>query len=167
MKITEHMNANDLEKLNSAVEFLIDQKTIQETIARLSKEVDHSQEPFVWSVIGLNSILRSLPETIKSGWIFVLRKNVSSGCHYHPNSTQHMAVIKGRGVQKVGGQSKRLVEFQSQNHSASDKWVIIDENVPHEFFTEAENMVVVSFHTCEASELEEIGCDTGEKRFYE
>ena len=28
-------------------------------------------------------------------------------------------------------------------------------------------MVVVSFHTCEASELEEVGCETGEKRLYE
>lgn len=161
------MNANDLEKLNTAVEFLIDQETVLETIEQLSKEVDHSQEPFVWSVIELSSIPRPLPETIKSGWIFVLKKNVSSGCHYHPNSIQHMAVIKGQGSQRVGGQSKRLVEFQSPNHSAADKWVIIDENVPHEFFPEAENMVVVSFHTCEASELEEIGCDTGEKRFYE
>jgi hypothetical protein len=28
-------------------------------------------------------------------------------------------------------------------------------------------MVVVSFHTCEASELEEVSCETGEKRLYE
>ena len=28
-------------------------------------------------------------------------------------------------------------------------------------------MVVISFHTCEANELEEVGCDTQEKRLYE
>ena len=149
------MNANDLEKLNTAVEFLISQKTVLETIERLDQEVDHSQEPFVWSVIELDSIARPLPDVIKSCWIFVLKKNVPSGCHYHPNSVQHMVTIKGHGRQQIAGQSKSL-----------DKWVIIDKNVPHEFFPEDENMVVISFHTCGATELEEISCDTGGKRLY-
>jgi mannose-6-phosphate isomerase-like protein (cupin superfamily) len=151
------MNASDLEKLNTAVEFLIGQKTVMETIERLDQEADHSQEPFVWSVIELDSIARPLPDTIKSCWIFVLRKNVPSGCHYHPNSIQHMITIKGQGRQQIAGQSKRMV---------LDKWIVIDKNVPHEFFPEDENMVVISFHTCAATELEEIGCDTGQKRLY-
>jgi hypothetical protein len=161
------MNTSDLEKLNTAVEFLIRQKTVLETIERLGQEVVHSQEPFVWSVIELNSIARPLPDTIKSCWIFVLKKNVPSGCHYHPNSIQHMVTIKGQGRQQIAGQSKRLVPFGSPTDSLVDKWLIIDKNVPHEFFPEDENMVVISFHTCEANELEEVGCDTGEKRLYE
>lgn len=160
------MNTSDLEKLTAAVEFLIDQKSILETIDRLSQEIDHSPEPFVWSVIDLTSIGRPLPERIKSGWIFVLKKNVSSGCHYHPNSIQHMATITGQGMSKVAGEYKRLVQFGS-DVSPVEKWVVIDENVPHEFFPENENMVVVSFHTCEAEELEEVGCETGQKRLYE
>lgn len=151
------MNAGDLEKLGTAVEFLIGQKTVLETIERLDQEADHSQEPFVWSVIELDSIARPLPDTIKSCWIFVLKKNVPSGCHYHPNSIQHMVTIKGQGRQQIAGQSKRMV---------LDKWIVIDKNVPHEFFPEDENMVVISFHTCDATELEEIGCDTGDKRLY-
>jgi hypothetical protein len=160
------MNANDLEKLSAAVEFLIDQDSVLETIGQLSREIDHSPEPFVWSVIDLGSIPRQLPESIKSGWIFVLKKNISSGCHYHPNSIQHMATIKGQGMSKVAGQYKKLVQFGSTD-SVVDKWVVIDQNVPHEFFPEQENMVVISFHTCEASELEEVGCETGGKRLYE
>jgi mannose-6-phosphate isomerase-like protein (cupin superfamily) len=152
------MNTNDLEKLHTAVEFLIDQKTIVETIERLDQEIDHSPEPFVWSVIDLSSIPHQLPETIKSGWIFVLKKDVSSGCHYHPNSIQHMITIKGQGMSKVGGEHKRIL---------ANTWIVIEKNLPHEFFPEGENMVVISFHTCEASELEEIGCETGEKRLYE
>lgn len=152
------MNTNDLEKLNAAVEFLIGQKTVLESMEQLDEEADRSQEPFVWSVIELDSIARPLPDTIKSCWIFVLKKNVPSGCHYHPNSIQHMVTIKGQGRQQIGGQSKRMVPFE---------WLIIDKNVPHEFFPEDENMVVISFHTCEANELEEIGCDTGDKRLYE
>ena len=161
------MNVNYLEKLNTAVEFLINQKAVVETIERLNREIEHSPEPFVWSVIDLSSIPHELPQTIKSGWIFVLKKNVSSGCHYHPNSIQHMTTIKGQGMSKVGGEYKPLVQFGSANESLSDKWVVIEKNLPHEFFPEDENMVVVSFHTCEASELEEIGCETGEKRLYE
>jgi quercetin dioxygenase-like cupin family protein len=160
------MNVNYLEKLNAAVEFLINQGAVVETIEQLNQEIDHSPEPFVWSVIDLASIPHELPQTIKSGWIFVLKKGVSSGCHYHPNSIQHMTTIKGQGMSKVGGEYKRLVQFGSAN-SLSDKWIVIEKNLPHEFFPEDENMVVVSFHTCEASELEEIGCETGEKRLYE
>lgn len=160
-------NTSDLEKLNTAVEFLIGQKTVLETIERLDREADHSQEPFVWTVVELDSIARPLPDTIKSCWIFVLKKNVPSGCHYHPNSIQHMVTIKGQGRQQIAGQSTRMVPFGSATESLVDKWLVIDKNVPHEFFPEDENMVVISFHTCEATELEEIGCDTGEKRLYE
>lgn len=160
------MNTQDLEKLTIAVEFLINQETVLQTIDQLNREIEHSPEPFVWSVIDLDSIARPLPETIKSGWIFVLKKDVSSGCHYHPNSIQHMATIKGQGMSKVGGATKRLVQFGSAS-APPDKWVVIDKNVPHEFFPERENMVVVSFHTCEATELEEVSCDSGEKRLYE
>ena len=151
------MNTNDLEKLNTAVEFLMGQKTVLATIKRLDHEVDNSAEPFLWSVIELDSIARPLPDTIKSCWIFVLKKHVPSGCHYHPNSIQHMVPIKGQGRQQIAGQSERMV---------LGKWIVIDKNVPHEFFPEDENMVVISFHTCDATELEEIGCDTGDKRLY-
>ena len=160
------MNTQDLEKLTTAVEFLINQETVLQTIDQLNQEIDQSLEPFVWSVIDLDSIARPLPETIKSGWIFVLKKNVSSGCHFHPNSIQHMATIKGQGMSKVAGKYKPLVQFGS-DVTPADKWVVIDQNVRHEFFPENENMVVVSFHTCEASELEEVGCESGEKRLYE
>jgi hypothetical protein len=161
------MNINDLEKLNTAVEFLINQKTFLERIEQLSQEIDHSKEPFVWSVIDLNSVDRELPESIKSCWIFVLKKDISSGCHYHPNSIQHMVTIKGKGMSKVAGEYKRMVRFGSSNDSLADTWLVIGKGVPHEFFPEEEDMVVVSFHTCGASELEDVACETGEKRVYE
>ena len=157
----------DLEKLNTAVEFLVNQKTFLETVEHLSKEINHSPEAFVWSVIDLSSIKRELPEGIRSSWIFVLKKDVWTGCHYHPNSVQHMVSIKGQGMSKVGEENRRIVEFGASNDSLTDKWFVIGEGVPHEFFPEKENMVVVSFHTCEASELEEVDCKTSEKRVYE
>lgn len=160
------MKINDLEKLNTAVEFLNSQESILETIDHLRQAINHSQEPFVWSVIDLNSIDSELPESIRSCWVFVLKKDVPSGCHHHPNSIQHMVMIKGQGMSRVGGTHRRMVQLGS-NDSLEDKWYVIDKRVPHEFFPEAEDMVVVSFHTCEANELEEVSCDTGEKRRYE
>ena len=157
----------DLEKLNTAVEFLVNRKTFSETIEHLSIEINHSQEAFVWWVIDLSSIALELPDGIRSSWIFVLKKDVSSGCHYHPNSIQHMVTIRGEGMSKVAGEYRRMVQFGSPNCSLADKWLVIGKGVPHEFFPEKENMVVVSFHTCDASELEEVDCETGEKRVYE
>jgi hypothetical protein len=157
----------DLEKLNSAVEFLVNRNSFLETIEQLSEDIKRSQGSFVWSVIELGSIECELPEGIRSSWIFVLKKDVPSGCHYHPNSIQHMVTIKGQGMSKVAGEYKRIVQFGSSNGSRADKWLVIGKGIPHEFFPERENMVVVSFHTCGASELEEVDCETGEKRVYE
>ena len=155
-----------LQKLNNAVELLVHQDRFGKTVNELEEALKHSSEPFVWSVIDLNSLKIELPQEIKSCWIFVLKKDVPSGCHYHPNSVQHMVMIKGQGTSKVAEQSKRLLQFGSVN-ALEDVWYVIGKSVPHEFFPENEDMTVVSFHTCEADQLEEIACDTGEKRVYE
>ena len=78
-----------------------------------------------------------------------------------------MVVIKGQGTSTVGGKTKRMLQFGSSKASLDEIWYVIDKGVPHEFFPTEEDMVVVSFHTCEADQLEEIACDTGEKRLYE
>lgn len=161
------MNVDYLEKLNDAVKLLTNQLPFLETVDRLSEEIRHSQEPFVWSVIDPTSIGGELPEVIKSCWVFVLKKDVPSGCHFHPNSIQHMVMIKGQGQSKVAGTYKTMARFGSPNDSLADIWYVIGKGVPHEFFPEREDMVVVSFHTCEANELEEVSCDTGGKRLYE
>src|SRR4051794_16680631 len=97
------MNAADLQKLNDAVEFLIEQKSFSEMVEQLNADLHHSHEPFVWYVIDLDSIDANLPENIKSCWVFFLKQDVPSGCHFHPNSIQHMIAVKGHGSSKVGG----------------------------------------------------------------
>ena len=156
----------DLQELSNAAEFLLGQKSFSEAIDQLSEEINCSEEAFVWSVVDLSSMGSELPEGIRSIWIFVLKKDVASGCHYHPNSIQHMVTIKGQGMSKIAGEYGRIVQFGSTNDSLADKWLVIDKGVPHEFFPEKENMVVVSFHTCDANELEEVDCETSKKRVY-
>src|SRR4030095_659145 len=138
------MTSDYLAKLTTAVSSLLKQKKLFTTVQELKQEILDVKEPFVWSVINLNDLDCELPDNIKSGWIFVLRKDVPSGCHYHPNSVQHMVMIEGQGQANVSGITKRMVRFGSGPNAIDDVWFVIDENVPHEFFPEEQDMVVVS-----------------------
>jgi hypothetical protein len=160
------MNADYLQKLNDAVEQIVRQTTFSELVEGLKRELGYSAEPFVWSVIDLGYVNCALPERIKSGWVFVLKKDVPSGCHYHPNSVQHMVMIEGQGQSSVGNLRKKMVRFGTHGQPLETVWYVINEGVPHEFFPEETEMVVVSFHTCEARELEEVACGSGAERFY-
>ncbi len=161
------MNSNDLKRLHTAVESLLRQESFSRAVERLRVELGGSPEPFVWSTVALDTISVTLPATIKSCWIFHLKRDVSSGCHYHPNSVQHMIALNGHGRSKVGGVERRMIPFGSASHSIEEKWYVIGEGIPHEFFPEGEDMTVVSFHTCEAAELEEMACGSGARRIYE
>jgi hypothetical protein len=161
------MTLDYLQRLDAAVAILISQESYANTIEAMKVKLAHCAEAFVWSVIDLKTFPCDLPDKIKSAWIFVLKRDVSSGCHYHPNSIQHMVMIEGQGQSRVGESQKRMVRFGSPGVSLNDQWYVIGESVPHEFLPEDSDMVVVSFHTCAATELEEIACGTGERRLYE
>jgi len=160
------MNADYLQNLDDAVDQILGQKAFSEMVEGLKKDLSYSEEPFIWSVIDMNSVNCALPERIKSVWVFVLKKNVPSGCHYHPNSVQHMVMIEGQGQSSVGNIRKEMVRFGTPGQPPEAVWYVIDEGVPHEFFPEETEMVVVSFHTCEARELEEVACGSGAERLY-
>jgi hypothetical protein len=161
------VNLNDLKRLHAAVESLLQQESFSRAVESLRLELTESPEPFVWSPIDLNTLGIALPAPIKSGWIFLLKSGVPSGCHYHPNSVQHMVALNGQGRSKVGGLERAMIPFESDRHSIEEKWCVISEGVPHEFFPEGEEMTIVSFHTCTASELEEIACANGTSRRYD
>ena len=75
------VTANYLPQLNAAVEELIRRPSFHKLVDALKDELPHTSEPFVWSTIDLESITVPLPESIKSSWIFVLKKYVPSCCH--------------------------------------------------------------------------------------
>jgi hypothetical protein len=78
-----------------------------------------------------------------------------------------MVVIEGQGQSSIAGIRKEMVRFGAPGRPLADVWHVIGEGVPHEFFPEKTEMVVVSFHTCEARELEEIELKAGAKRLYQ
>ena len=155
-----------LSQLNEAVAQLISRPEVHSLIADLKQQLPHTAEPFVWSTIDLQSISAPLPDTIRSGWIFVLKKDVRSGCHFHPNSIQHMVMVEGEGTSKVGADSRQMKRFGDPDSSLENIWYVIPEGTPHEFFHAAQDVVVVSFHTCTSDELEEVSCDSGATRTY-
>ena len=155
-----------LSQLNNAVAQLISRPDVHSVIADLKQQLPDTSEPFVWSTIDLQSITAPLPDTIKSGWIFVLKKDVRSGCHYHPNSIQNMVMIEGEGTSRVGADSRAMKRFADPDSSLEDIWYVIPEGTPHEFFPSEKDMVVVSFHTSASDELEEVSCDSGATRTY-
>jgi len=160
------VGASHLQQLNDAVAELVTRPAIRSVVERLKEQLQHTSEPFVWSTIDLKSLTTSPPDDIKSGWIFVLKKDVPSGCHYHPNSIQHMVMIEGTGTSKVGAISGRMKLFEAQSGALEENWYVIPEGVPHEFFPDGKDVVVMSFHTCDSDELEEISCDSGASRNY-
>jgi len=160
------VGASYLQQLNDAVAELVTRPAIRGVVDTLKVELQHTSEPFVWSTIDLKSVTTTLPDEIKSAWIFVLKKDVPSGCHYHPNSIQHMVMVEGAGTSKVGAVAGRMKLFEAQGSALEESWYVIPEGVPHEFFPEGKDVVVMSFHTCDSDELEEISCDSGASRNY-
>lgn len=160
------VGASYLQQLNDAVAELVTRPAIRSVVDTLKEELQNTSEPFVWSTIDLKSVTTQLPDDIESGWIFVLKKDVPSGCHYHPNSIQHMVMIEGAGTSKVGTVAGRMKLFEAQDSTFEESWYVIPEGVPHEFFPEGKDVVVMSFHTCDSDELEEISCDSGASRNY-
>src|ERR1043165_158776 len=150
------MSVDYLPQLNAAVEELLTRPSFHDLVNDLKLQLPNTAEPFVWSTVDPESITVSLPETIRSCWIFVLKKDVPSGCHYHPNSIQHMVMIEGDGTSKVGPSSGQMKRFGEPDSSLDDIWYVIPEGMPHEFFPIGQDMVVLSFHTCASDELEEI-----------
>lgn len=153
-----HMTTQaELDQLSHAAQTLAARQDIQDTIARLKREVPETTDTFVWSTIELPAPGVALPKHILSGWIFVLKADTPSGAHQHPNSIQHMLMLEGKGRSCVGDEWKQL---------RVSEWTVIPEGVAHEFFPEGDAMVVMSFHTCLAEDLEEVAVGTGASRHY-
>jgi hypothetical protein len=156
-----------LKKLYELVGKMLHEPTILQLISELKEQLIYTDESFVWSIINHTSVIKEMPSEIKSAWVFILKKDVASGCHYHPNSVQHMIMIEGVGESRIGGKFEKIKKYGSPDTPIKEIWYVIDKGVEHEFFPKNQDMVVFSFHTCEAHELKEISYNTGVSRLYE
>ena len=159
------MQETDLSKLNSLVKAMLRNRSILDTIEKLKTQLLDGNEPFVWTTLSHQLVGEEIPRGIRSAWIFVLRPRYHTISHYHPNSTQHTAVIEGDGWAKIGNQEVELQVFNP--HDVQPIWYVIGKSVPHEFVTGDSPVVVISFHTCFADDLVEVETESRSRRFYE
>ncbi|MBI3466929.1 MAG: hypothetical protein HY000_28275 [Planctomycetes bacterium] len=122
----------------------VEQKLAQDTGALLA-----------WQPVPLTAYGETLPEPIRSSWVFVLRAGTTSGAERHPNSHQRVMSYRGYGDLQVWGnerwQSNHLVS--EQREPLEKRWLSIPVNVWHQAVVPDQNWVVVSFHTVPADEL--------------
>jgi mannose-6-phosphate isomerase-like protein (cupin superfamily) len=159
------MQETDLPKLTSLVKKILKNRDALNIINGLKAQLLESNEPFVWATLPRQLIGEEFPKGIHSAWIFVLKPNRHTSSHYHPNSTQHTAVIEGDGSARIGNQEVELQVFNPDD--IQPIWYVIGKNISHEFMTGDSPVVVISFHTCPADELVEVETESGSRRLYE
>jgi hypothetical protein len=97
-----------------------------------------------------------LPNAIRSGWIFLLRRGTVTGAERHPNSIQRVMSWRGAAdLQTWDGGAWRSHELTSDRRKPqADRWLTIPVNVWHRpVISRASDWLVVSFHTATADGL--------------
>lgn len=148
-----------LETLNDAVRSEGVEAQIKPVIDRV--RADLAQRPaavMAWEPIPLRIYGDSLPDVIRSSWVFVLRAGTNTGPERHPNSHQRMMSLEGMGDLQIRAepdgpwQSNLLVT--DPRAPLEQRWVSIPPNVWHQpVIANDADWVVVSFHTVPAEEL--------------
>lgn len=152
----------NLSLLTNHVISLLEQDSFQRQVVSLKRDLAISEAPFVWKTIVITD---DLPPEIRSGWIFALKGNTPSVSHYHPNSVQHMLSVEGEAQAVVG--DNQLEVLPLSDHPEKAEWIVIPKGIPHEFTPRNQDMIVVSFHTCDAADLVEVESESGLIRKYE
>ena len=108
-----------------------------------------------WETLPLALFDPGLPETIQSGWVFILRKGCVTGAERHPNSHQRTLSYRGRGDLQTMTAGSWVSHKLSSDGAAplAKRWVSIPVNSWHQVVSASENWVVVSFHTAPAEKL--------------
>jgi hypothetical protein len=122
------------------------------TLARGPKEIE------AWEAVPLELYgAGGLPAEIRSSWVFVLRRNVTTGAERHPNSRQRLFSLSGGGDFQVhNGErwtSHRLVS--DPRARLEDRWISIPPDTWHQGVVGEQDWLVVSFHTVAAEDLVE------------
>jgi hypothetical protein len=116
------------------------------------------QEVMAWEPIPLALYGDALPPSIRSSWVFILRRGTNTGAERHPNSHQRMMSFLGVGDLQIRAHSssrwRSHVLENEPNAPLERRWVSIPQNVWHQPVVAAgADWVVVSFHTVPAEEL--------------
>jgi hypothetical protein len=97
----------------------------------------------------------TLPDEIRSSWVFVLRRGVTTGAERHPHSRQRMVSLSGGGDFQVHDGNQWRSHFLVTDRSAplEERWISIPPNTWHQGIVGEKDWLVVSFHTAASGEL--------------
>lgn len=135
-------------------------------IQRVEKSLEDDPKALLaWETIPLALYKQKLPDEIKSCWVFILRKNATTGAERHPNSIQRMMSYKGYGDFQTKPDTVWESNFLKSDpeEKIDNRWISIPVNVWHQGIVSDENWIVLSFHTAEVSELSEERPEDGDE----
>jgi len=127
-------------------------------LARAPREIE------AWETVPLEVYGSALDPEIRSSWVFVLRRGVTTGAERHPNSRQRMVSWSGGGDFQVHD-GVRWVSHLLVNDPAApleSRWVSIPPDTWHQGVVGERDWLVVSFQTAAAGELVEERPDPGD-----
>ncbi len=119
------------------------------TLARGPREIE------AWESVPLSFYGPALEPEIKSSWVFVLRKGVTTGAERHPNSRQRMVSWSGDGDFQVHDGERWRSHFlvSDRRGPLESRWISIPPETWHQGVVGSRDWLVVSFQTVPAAEL--------------
>ncbi len=144
-----------LRKLEGVLENQPARIAIDAAISEAKRQLDADRQRRAGSVqVPLSDCGQSLPSSIKSCRVFVLRAGSEFQTERHPNSHQRVLSLEGTGKIRVFDKLRpRDVSLGSDMHGPLElRWASLSENIWHQPVSGNEDWVVLTFHT--ASEME-------------
>ena len=125
------------------------------TLHRVLLQLDGSAKLMAWETVPLTAFAGSLPESIRSCWVFVIRAGAETGAERHPNSHQRSFSLIGSGMFELrAGTNWRAHTLNSTDRSSiEERWVSIPPSTWHRLFVGSECWGMLSFHTVDPEAL--------------
>jgi hypothetical protein len=119
------------------------------TLARGPREIE------AWETVPLSLYGSALEPEVRSSWVFVLRKGVTTGAERHPNSRQRMVSWSGDGDFQVhdGQHWKSHFLVSDRRAPLEERWISIPPETWHQGVVGSRDWLVVSFQTVAAEDL--------------
>jgi hypothetical protein len=147
-----------LERLDAAVASRDAKAALAPIAARVEQTLRRGADAIeAWEVVPLAVYGEGLPTDVRSSWVFVLRRGVTTGAERHPNSRQRMVTWSGGGDFQVhdGERWRSHLLAGPSGQPLESRWISIPPNTWHQGVVSGKDWVVVSFHTVPAEELVE------------
>lgn len=108
-------------------------------------------------VLPLELFGSSLPSELRSCRLSVMRGGTAYHIERHPNATQYVLSIDGKGSIRVKSADEWVVSSLSSDPTASllERWHTVAANTWHQPTPSENDWTVVAFHTAPAGELED------------